>query len=171
MLLLTSLLLVSRTQGGHGRCACCHNESSCERVCRLVAEEKKVQVNCWGMKCEDFCVPGPSHRGCQHCELVCDEADPEVPCVHSKRFVWSEWIPAGCPKMFTKKKLMKKTVTKKVPSYKWVVEDLCPKCVAALDAAERPAVADLPAPPLPDVRLVYGQPTNDTPEEDVIHVR
>jgi hypothetical protein len=34
----------------------------------------------------------------------------------------------GSAKVHTKKKLMKKTVTKKVPSHKWVVEDLCDNC-------------------------------------------
>jgi len=49
-------------------------------------------------------------------------------CLRVKPFVWTEWIPSDCASIFTRKKLMKKTVTKSVPSYKWVVEDCCPSC-------------------------------------------
>lgn len=131
-------------------CARCGCGDSCQKTCRLVKEEKKVQVTCWGSECEDFCVPGPSKRGCKHCETVCDENDPKGPCTHSRPFVWTEWIPADCAKVFTKTKLMKKTVTKKVPSYKWVVEDLCEKCAAETADAPTPTDAKIPPKPIVD---------------------
>ena len=31
-------------------CGCC---CSCQKVCRLVEEEKKVEIVCWGKKCEE----------------------------------------------------------------------------------------------------------------------
>ena len=141
----------SRTEalGADGCCAHCGCQAQCQKVCRLVCEEKKVPVTCWGCKCEDFCLPKHSKPGCQHCEEVCDE-DPATcdgPCTHAKKFVWTEWCP-GCATLHTKKKLMKKTITKKVPSYKWVVEDLCCQCQARAEAAavQPPGAAGL-APP------------------------
>jgi hypothetical protein len=52
--------------------------------------------------------------------------------------LWRDWAPCGCPTMYTKKKLMRKTVTKKVPSYRFVVEDLCPVCAVAAETEEAP---------------------------------
>ena len=147
---LAVLGLASRGLAGGGHCAHCGCQADCHKVCRLVCEEKKVPITCWGCKCEDFCVPGHSKACCQHCETVCDEdaADCDAPCTHAKNFVWTEWIP-GCAKIFTKKKLMKKTVTKKIPSYKWVVEDLCPHCEANCpDPAVQPGVNVPPPPPV-----------------------
>jgi hypothetical protein len=142
-------LTASAIAGGGGHCAHCGCQAECHKVCRLVCEDKKVPVTCWGCKCEDFCIPGHSKKCCEHCETVCDEvaADCDAPCTHAKNFVWTEWIP-GCAKVHTKKKLMKKTVTKKIPSYKWVVEDLCPRCEANCpDPAVQPGV-NAPPPPV-----------------------
>jgi hypothetical protein len=44
---------------------------------------------------------------------------------------------------------MKRTVTKKIPSYKWVVEDLCAECQASLTLPESPSVAEIP--PMPPI--------------------
>jgi hypothetical protein len=144
--------------GGLGRCAHCGCHTDCCKVCRLVEEEKKVEVVCYGAKCEDFCIAGPSKRGCQHCETVCDfcdQPDPKGPdYVKPKAFVWTDWMP-GCAEVFTKKKLMKKTITKKVPSYKWVVEDLCPKCERNSTGASVPAGTPLPKPPVEGARVKY----------------
>lgn len=43
-------------------------------------------------------------------------------------WAWKTWCPGDSAQVFTKKKLMKKTETKTVPSFKWVVEDLCSEC-------------------------------------------
>lgn len=111
-------------------CSCCGCAQQCRRICRLVVEEKKIETVCWGSKCEYVCIPGPSCEGCEHCESVCgtcESDDPTVPYAEPKRLIWKEWFP-GTAKVYTKKKLLKKTVTTKVPSHKWVVEDLCAKC-------------------------------------------
>ena len=123
--------LASRARAGNGCCAHCGCAEGCQQTCRLVCETKKVTVVCWGCQSEDFCIPGPSTRNGQHCETVCEDCtDPKAPSVSPKKFVWSEWIPGGTAKVYTKHKLMKRTVTKMVPNYKWVVEDLCPRCAA-----------------------------------------
>jgi hypothetical protein len=163
-LLLACLALVSAASTSvAGDCCCSHCGCgcACEKVCRLVCEEKEVDVICWGCLCEDFCLPEPSEPGCKHCKTVC--ADCDAPCVEGapyvepKQFVWRSWIPATCAKLFTRKKLYKKVEKVTVPSYKWVVEDLCPHCesccdVAAVDAADE---ATLPPPPVADARLLF----------------
>ena len=128
----------STVHAGHHFCKQCGCEAECRKVCRLKCEEKKVEVVCWGCKEEDFCVGRPSRPGCEHCESVCqDESDDsEGVCTCATPFVWTEWIPGCGAKMFTRQKLMKKTVTKKVPTYKWVVEDLCADCEAAAKESE-----------------------------------
>jgi hypothetical protein len=101
------------------------------------------------MKCEDFCSQGKSCRGCKNCEEVCQSAekDGSGPCIAPQTFVWYDWIP-GCSKgIYTKKKLMKKTVTKTVPSFKWVVEDLCAECEAKTQDALVPPGVNVPSSP------------------------
>jgi hypothetical protein len=88
---------------------------------------------------------------------VCGECDKEKKSdVHAepKRFVWSDWFPHGA-QLYTRTKLMRKTEKVTVPSYKWVVEDLCAECAAKQkvekmnaanrDAHEATGVAELPA--------------------------
>src|SRR6185295_1583682 len=99
-----------------------------------------------------------SCRGCKNWEEVCQstEKDAGGPCVAPKDFVWYDWIP-GCSKgILTKKKLMKKTVTKTVPSFKWVVEDLCSQCEEKLKGADVPPGVEVPPPPkATGARLLY----------------
>lgn len=116
----------------------CHERVT--KVCRLVREEKKITVTCWGVEEEDFCVNGPSCVGCKHCETICkkdsaDKSDSKV-CSESKALHWTTWLPKSNPSIMTKKKLMKKTVTKSVPSFRWVVEDLCQQCKADLKSTK-----------------------------------
>ena len=80
-------------------CAECGAEAPCKKMCRLVCEEKKVEVVCWGCKCEDFCVPGPGCPTCQHCNCVCQScgegAASSKVCSEPKRFFWYDWRPAS----------------------------------------------------------------------------
>src|SRR5262245_47188918 len=110
-------------------CSWCGCRKDCTKRCRLVMEEKKVEVVCWGCKCEDFCAPGCGRPGCEHCDEVCtlcnDPKKNEGVCCEPKTFLWREWCPWGKPQLYTKSKLMKRIETRKIPSYKWVVEDVC----------------------------------------------
>lgn len=144
---------VRATDGGCHHCGCLEG---CKKVCRLVREDKKVTVTCWGCKCEDFCAPGKSHRGCKNVEGICEDCDPSV-CNQSKDFVWYDWEPGCSKQIYTKKKLMKKTVTKKVPSFKWVVEDMCQECQDTCPCALIPPDATVPLPPaIADARYLSG---------------
>jgi hypothetical protein len=131
--------LLAPAQAGDGCCDRCGCTANCRKLCRLVCEDKKVEVVCWGCKCEEFCVAGPSKPGCKHCECVCGTCDEKgsdsAVCAKPKRFVWFNWLP-GCAQCYTRTKLMKKTVTVTVPSHKWVVEDLCSQCAAACSEIE-----------------------------------
>jgi hypothetical protein len=111
-------------------CDQCGCEIHCRKVCRLVREEKKVEVVCYGCEYEEICLPGPSTPKCSHCKCIeCSCADGVNDKVRSKPkiFVWTEWFP-GSSKLHTRKKLMKRTTTVTIPSYTWVVEDVCDTC-------------------------------------------
>ena len=150
--LLFAFTLLTASQSGltdeRGCAHCgCHN-ATVQKTCRLVCEQKKVTVTCWGCKDEDFCVPGPSRPGCKHVESVCDEScDPKAPRNQPTKFVWREWLASDYAHIYTKQKLMKKTVTKTVPNYKWVVETLCEQCQAG--CAPVNVSAGTPVPPAP----------------------
>lgn len=168
--LLSMLLTVASATAafaGDGCCAQCGCQQGCQKVCRLVSEDKKVTVTCWGCKEEDFCVPGRSTLSCRHCETVCDnENKPDSPCTVPQKWVWNEWIPGGSATIFTKKKLMKKTVTKTVPSFKWVVEDLCPACEAQSPSAVVPPGIEVPPPPSIARSSAAGQISSSTSKAD-----
>lgn len=152
---LTKLLAVvvlgptARIFAGEGllHCRLCSSCDNCSKVCRLVKEDRKITTTCWGYKCEDFCAPAPSCPDHQNCETVCQSQGDKEPIHCSKTLVWTHWVHGGCGTVYTKKKLMKKTVTKKVPSYKWVVEDLCAACQQKVSQLEIPAGTDLPPTP------------------------
>jgi hypothetical protein len=72
---------------------------------------------------------------------VCGECNKEEKAdVHAepKRFVWSDWFPHGA-QLYTRTKLMRKSEKVTVPSYKWVVEDMCAECEAKQKAAKKDA--------------------------------
>jgi hypothetical protein len=157
--LALALSAAGEATADEGCCAHCGRRGACGKVCRLVLEEKKVEITCWGCKSEDFCVPGPSQPGCRHCDEACGPCDaagnPQGVCARPKRFTWTEWIP-GCAEIYTRTKLMRKTVVRKAPSYKWVVEDLCDHCEARCAGADIQPGAEIPPPPVAGVTLKYG---------------
>ena len=53
---------------------------------------------------------------------------------------------------------MKHTITKTIPSFKWVVEPLCDKCQVDSQQQSVPAPADTPPPPKVSARILYGVP-------------
>ncbi len=139
---MTQLHSLAGERSRPAQCRRCGCAEDCQKVCRLVCEERTITTTQWGYACEEFCVPSPSCPGDRHCDDVCDDAPDEVcdkaadgstkpkACSQPKRVTWTDWIPGSHAKIFTKKKLMKRTITKKVPSHKWVVEDLCAACRA-----------------------------------------
>jgi hypothetical protein len=53
---------------------------------------------------------------------------------------------------------MKKVETRKIPSYKWVVEDLCSRCEATSPVVAVEPGAKVPPPPDTDAKLLYAEP-------------
>jgi len=154
---------VATWAGGLG-CRHCGQERECRKVCRLECVDKKIVTTCWTVQDEDFCLPGPSCPGCSHSESVCDECDEfgNTPAFGKIRF-WREWFPNTCGQVFTRRKLMKKTVTKTIPGYKWVVEDLCPACEADCEVVTPPAnVLIPPAPAGESVPVIGGHSPPET---------
>ena len=167
ILLACFLIFVGQLRAENSCCAHCGCHDGCQKICRLDCEEKKIETVCWGCKTEPFCVPGPSAPGCRHAEMICDacnESGKSGVLASPKKFVWTEWMP-GCAQVFTKKKLMKKSITQKVPSYKWVVEDLCERCESSCVGAEIQPGAEIPPPPIPGAILKFGQPAANAPKD------
>jgi hypothetical protein len=48
---------------------------------------------------------------------------------------------------------MKKTMTKTVPSFKWVIEDACQQCIAAIEPVMIPEGVTVPS--APDIEGAY----------------
>ena len=143
-------------QAAEACCRDCGQVAACRKVCRLVCEEKTIEVTCWGCLQEDFCLPLPSRRGERHRETVCPACSTGAPCPRGdccpadladtcgtacgddraadvcsrpKWLVWFDWCPRGA-RVHTKTKLLKKVVEKKIPTYRYVVEDVCPSCIS-----------------------------------------
>ena len=134
------------TIAGDGGSAPCGRAAACQTNCRLVPEGKRVDVVCWGCKCEDFCVPGPSKPGCRHCDAVCESCmasgDSTLPLAGTKSFVWTEWLPSSA-RVYTKKKLLKRTVSANIPSYKWKVEQSSSPAEGECRSASMPPGTDV----------------------------
>lgn len=114
--LLASLLAYTQlsTAGEHcAHCGCC---SHLRKVCRVVPETKEVVEVCWDVKCEDFCVPGPS-KLCG----VCRECDD---CGSWRRFIWKP----GCAEVRTRKVPVKREVKRQVQTFRWEVVTVCDAC-------------------------------------------
>lgn len=119
-LLLAAMLLplacVTRAEAGRVFCRHCGCWQNCKKVCHVKCETKKETKTEYVCECEDFCVPGPSKK----CGVKI-----ERDCLGRHRTII--WQPR-CARVHTKKKLVKKEVTKEVPDYKWEVEEYCCVC-------------------------------------------
>ena len=174
LLIPTVLFLIgvglSPTEGFTRCCQLC-GTPSCSKVCRLVCEEKKVSVTCWGVEDEEFCVPGRGVKVCEHCEEVCEcQTEPGEVQSRPKLWSWREWQPCGNPEIRTRRKLMRKTVVKKVPTYKWVVQDLCEECRNASPSDLSPApAADAKEAKAGDSKAKDAKPPASKPTEPTKH--
>jgi hypothetical protein len=103
----------------------------CGKVCKLVCEKKKLPAVGYGYKCETICIPGPSRRGCKHCDTTCCAGD-DIKGYHPAiEFCWYDWFACGCAQPRTVKLLTKYQAEKELSSYHWeVVDASCCDCVA-----------------------------------------
>jgi hypothetical protein len=107
------------------KCARCGSPCPTQKVCRAIAEKKKVSKTEFGCECEDFCVPGRS--GFCGYDKTCDDSG----CVKCTKI----WEP-GCAQVRSRRVLTKKNVDEEVTVYKWVVEELCDACATSCDPSE-----------------------------------
>lgn len=115
--ILTLVMLVASAQqvnAGGGACSECGCKDR-HLTCRLVCEEKEVSR--WDCKLENFCLPPPSHRCGKDCQ-----------CDASQKTDISHWQPMSCGDVRTRKVLVKGEAKETVPSYRWVIEEVCAKC-------------------------------------------
>ncbi|MFO7904505.1 MAG: hypothetical protein R6U98_17715 [Pirellulaceae bacterium] len=153
-----------RDASAQRRCDRCGSGNG-HKICRLVRDTKEVEVTCWDSQCEDSCLPGPCKMGRRLSEKVrgcgadgcrdggCASAGNGGSRGGGKWFVWRMTTP-GCARIFTKKNLMKKTVTKEVCVYKWKIENLCSACNAECKPVEVPKDAAVPPPPDTDALIL-----------------
>jgi hypothetical protein len=101
------------------QCGCCE----CRKCCRLVCEMKEVVKTTYCCKCEDFCVLGKSTRS--NCDCNCGH------CPECRSF---SWIPTAA--YVRTRHLPEKQETKvQKPTYRFVVEYICPECGCAAPCA------------------------------------
>src|SRR6185295_6364996 len=169
VIFLLSLLIVpalSSADDGCRDCCCagCGCHAHCQKICRVVCEMKDVKVVCYCCKQTDVCLPchseicgevcepntcclaRPADCGCPQCQSDhggCLDCLRGHDCVTHRKI----WQPGCSCDIRSVNKLMKYEVTKKVPTYKWVVEYRCDDCCRQLPPAPPTAV-----PPGPSAR-------------------
>jgi hypothetical protein len=84
--------------------------------------EKEITKVCWGYRCEQVCIPGPS----SFCGAVRHRDD--CGC-------WTCWLwKPTCAEVITRRVPVKKEVRWKVPAVEWTVEERCCQCRHEADA-------------------------------------
>jgi hypothetical protein len=102
-----------------GHCDTCGSCDCVRKVCVPTMTEKTITKVCWGYKCEDFCIPGPSVC----CGKQCHRDD----CGSWWHFLWKP----TCAEVRTKHVPVKHEVKRKVPKVEWNIEERCDACRAA----------------------------------------
>ena len=103
----------------------CWTRPACGKVCKLVCDTTTLTSTCYGAKCDQLCIPSPSHPGCKHCAACCGTCEPGLVCLPKCLFCWRDWCPTGCGKPISVKKLVKYEAERKICSYHWEVVDAC----------------------------------------------
>ena len=89
------------------------------KACQVVCEMKEIKKTVWTVECEEFCapLPGCGIRCSDHssCDTKCDDQ----PCFAAQK---SPPCPT-CGPLRSRKKLVPKEVSSKVPVYRCVVKD------------------------------------------------
>jgi hypothetical protein len=126
-LLIAVAASISTAEAGQHLCNHCGCRQNCRKVCRLICGTKKEVKTEYSCECEDFCIPGPS----QKCGVKCECNRLGIKCCHAV-------YKPTCAKVHTKRVLVKKEVSKEVPDYKWVVEEVCCHCGQCIDGTQQP---------------------------------
>lgn len=139
-------------------CAACGCHKPCRQVCcQIICDYEEVEIKCWDVKCEDYCLPIPVLGSCLNkcgkscdpccesgCDVGCGSGSCDDGCCCGGKC--EPAVTCGIPRV--KKKLMLRTVKVKKPVYKCVTKYLCDGCEADAEAVapEQSAPAAAPAP-------------------------
>lgn len=99
-----------------GLCDRCGSCDGVTKVCVPQMTEREIKKVCWGFRCEDFCIPGPSVR----CGIARGKDD--CGCW------WHELWKPTCAEIRTKRVPVKTEVKRMVPAVQWTVEERCRCC-------------------------------------------
>ena len=167
-----------------GSGSCCRKAKcrGCGKSCKVTCDTKKVKKIVWVVECEEFCAPLPNcdrgrscDRGCKSC---CDaEACGDCggcgkagrcgrcckdPCEALQN---RKYVSPKCGKVRSRKKLVKKEITCKIPVYKC---EVCGCGDVELDEEET-APAEAPSDAVPEVPSPASQASSDyAPQPPVI---
>ncbi len=134
VVLLVGSLDATRCEAGPC-CESCGCRPCTKKVCRLVCEKKKVSKPDFSVKCEDFCLPGPSIK----CRVPCSCSDGcRLGCYHCGKIVYKP----TCGEVRTRKTLVVGKKEEEVPSYKCVVEEVCSRCGHCTNRTSFPTAED-----------------------------
>lgn len=103
-----------------GRCDRCGSCRLVGYVCVPKKTEKKIKKVCWDVKCEPYCVPGPS----TFCGWTCGSDE-------CGRWSHPVWQPT-CAEVVERRIPEKREVTRVVPSWEWKAEERCAACACGL---------------------------------------
>lgn len=134
-----------------GRCDRCGGCEQVRRMCVKARIEKEMTKVCWGYRCEQVCIPGPSvFRGTEHHRDDCG--------------CWTCWLwKPTCAEVITRRVPVKQEVRRKVPSVRWSVEERC--CHCRHESKDRPGGRVSSRSPEPLVGEVSGQPLSAADNE------
>lgn len=112
-------MAVITDSGGPVRDGRCDRCGGCDRVqttCVIRTTEKEVTTVCWGYRCEQVCIPGPSI----FCGTRCQRDDCRC---------WACWLwKPTCAEVVTRRVPVKREVRRKVPAVERKVEERCCQC-------------------------------------------
>ena len=125
-------------------CAACGDSVECVKVCKLVCVETNVEFTCWKSEYGDVCVPCRSKHCGKDCVSACECQ--EGADGNGRKLIFGIWQPNGAD-IKTRRNLMKKTVVKKIPSFKWEVESRCHECCRNCINTDQAMPEGVPQPP------------------------
>lgn len=135
-------------------CGCCGRGGACKVGCRLICTVKEEKKTVWDVQCESMCLVlpgcGPAHKVCPSDDCgECTGKDHDD-CMPSL----CKWlVPPKCGRERCVKKLVKREVTVKVPTYKCVPCYVCDECQQACSQEIEAAKAKIESAPTPQQPL------------------
>jgi len=163
-----AVILMEAAGAAEQGCARCGGKSGVRKICRPIVTTKRVEVTYWDSVCEEFCLPKKVQchdGGCGKCGR-CGTGD-HGGCGGKQDCGSCTADPcAGCCRVRTRNRLLRKTEFREIPVVYWVVEYVCDGCndqgVPVPEAAPPPAAIPIPpAPPLPEAAPI-SMPTEAT---------